>query len=98
MKLLEGRKKLIERSKAGRREIAFRGNEREENVDKEKISNDLCRSFYILYNNSWSFKVPGGPSVACSTAKAIEWDASWSDPTKHDQSGRFVDTHDSATV
>jgi len=38
--------------------------------------------------------VPGGPSVACSTAKAIEWDASWSDPTKQDQSGRFVDTHD----
>jgi len=39
--------------------------------------------------------VPGGPSVACSTAKAIEWDASWSDPTRQDQSGRFVDTHDS---
>ncbi|KAG6660966.1 asparagine synthetase [glutamine-hydrolyzing] 3-like [Carya illinoinensis] len=30
--------------------------------------------------------VPGGPSVACSTAKAVEWDASWS---KHlDPSGR----------
>lgn len=22
--------------------------------------------------------VPGGPSVACSTAKAVEWDAQWS--------------------
>ncbi|KAF5177142.1 Asparagine synthetase [glutamine-hydrolyzing] [Thalictrum thalictroides] len=21
--------------------------------------------------------VPGGPSVACSTAKALEWDAAW---------------------
>ena len=21
--------------------------------------------------------VPGGPSVACSTAKAVEWDAAW---------------------
>ena len=38
--------------------------------------------------------IPGGPSVACSTAKAIEWDAAWSDPTRQDQSGRFVDTHD----
>jgi hypothetical protein len=34
--------------------------------------------------------------VACSTAKAIEWDIAWSDPTKQDQSGRFVDTHDDA--
>ena len=49
-----------------------------------------------LYGNGAETTVPGGPSVACSTAKAIEWDASWSDPTKQDQSGRFVDTHDSA--
>ncbi|XP_058755891.1 asparagine synthetase, nodule [glutamine-hydrolyzing] [Vicia villosa] len=28
--------------------------------------------------NSARLTVPGGPSVACSTAKAIEWDASWS--------------------
>ena len=30
--------------------------------------------------------VPGGASVACSTAKAIEWDASWSNNL--DPSGR----------
>ncbi|KAK2980258.1 hypothetical protein RJ640_008926 [Escallonia rubra] len=30
--------------------------------------------------------VPGGPSVACSTAKAVEWDASWS--KNPDPSGR----------
>jgi asparagine synthase (glutamine-hydrolysing) len=40
--------------------------------------------------------VPGGPSIACSTAKAIEWDAAWSDPSKQDNSGRMVDTHESA--
>lgn len=30
--------------------------------------------------------VPGGPSVACSTAKAVEWDATWS--KNLDPSGR----------
>jgi len=48
------------------------------------------------YGNGIEGTVPGGPSVACSTAKAVEWDAAWSDPTRQDQSGRFVDTHDSA--
>ncbi|KAL1522160.1 hypothetical protein AB1Y20_021799 [Prymnesium parvum] len=48
------------------------------------------------YGNGIEETVPGGPSVACSTAKAIEWDAAWSDPSKQDQSGRFVDTHDAA--
>jgi len=48
------------------------------------------------YGNGIETTVPGGPSVACSTAKAIEWDASWSDPTRQDQSGRFVDTHDAS--
>ena len=48
------------------------------------------------YGNGIESTVPGGPSVACSTAKAIEWDASWSDPARQDQSGRFVATHDSA--
>ncbi|VAI30554.1 unnamed protein product [Triticum turgidum subsp. durum] len=28
--------------------------------------------------NSAILTVPGGPSVACSTAKAVEWDAQWS--------------------
>ena len=50
------------------------------------------------YGNGVERTVPGGPSVACSTAKAIEWDAAWSDPSKQDQSGRFVDSHDSAVA
>ncbi|PIA32324.1 hypothetical protein AQUCO_04500137v1 [Aquilegia coerulea] len=36
--------------------------------------------------NSAKLTVPGGPSVACSTAKAVEWDASWSNNL--DPSGR----------
>ncbi|KAF1894832.1 hypothetical protein Lal_00028276 [Lupinus albus] len=36
--------------------------------------------------NSARLTVPGGPSVACSTAKAIEWDADWSNNL--DPSGR----------
>ncbi|CAL5202536.1 unnamed protein product [Lathyrus oleraceus] len=36
--------------------------------------------------NSARLTVPGGPSVACSTEKAIEWDASWSNNL--DPSGR----------
>eukprot|EP00288_Rhodomonas_lens_P012893 CAMPEP_0177707586 /NCGR_PEP_ID=MMETSP0484_2-20121128/9832_1 /TAXON_ID=354590 /ORGANISM="Rhodomonas lens, Strain RHODO" /LENGTH=635 /DNA_ID=CAMNT_0019219113 /DNA_START=43 /DNA_END=1950 /DNA_ORIENTATION=- len=44
--------------------------------------------------------VPGGPSVACSTAKAVEWDAEWKKAAAAgsmlDQSGRSVDVHDSA--
>ncbi|KNC86393.1 asparagine synthetase [Sphaeroforma arctica JP610] len=38
--------------------------------------------------------VPGGPSVACSTAIAAEWDASWKG--KEDPSGRAVGVHESA--
>jgi len=48
------------------------------------------------YGNGIEETVPGGPSIACSTAKAIEWDEAWSDPTKQDNSGRMVDTHDAA--
>uniref|UniRef100_A0A6N2M036 asparagine synthase (glutamine-hydrolyzing) n=1 Tax=Salix viminalis TaxID=40686 RepID=A0A6N2M036_SALVM len=36
--------------------------------------------------NSARSTVPGGPSVACSTAKAVEWDAAWS--KNLDPSGR----------
>ncbi|CAN1354612.1 Asparagine synthetase [glutamine-hydrolyzing] 1 [Linum perenne] len=36
--------------------------------------------------NSAKLTVPGGASVACSTAKAVEWDAAWSDNL--DPSGR----------
>jgi asparagine synthase (glutamine-hydrolysing) len=49
-----------------------------------------------IYGTGIESTIPGGPSVACSTAKAIEWDAAWSDPERQDQSGRFVDTHDAA--
>lgn len=45
--------------------------------------------------NSASLTVPGGPSIACSTAKAIEWDASWSNNL--DPSGRAaIGVHNSA--
>lgn len=44
--------------------------------------------------NSSALTVPGGPSVACSTAKAIEWDESFKN--MNDPSGRAVDVHDSA--
>ncbi|KAF3794216.1 Asparagine synthetase glutamine-hydrolyzing 2 [Nymphaea thermarum] len=36
--------------------------------------------------NAARMTVPGGPSVACSTAKAVEWDAAWS--KNLDPSGR----------
>ncbi len=38
--------------------------------------------------------VPGGPSVACSSAKAIEWDETFK--TMNDPSGRAVGVHQSA--
>lgn len=38
--------------------------------------------------------VPGGPSVACSSAKAIEWDESFK--SMNDPSGRAVGVHQSA--
>lgn len=49
-------------------------------------------SHYIYFccfesnQNAARSTVPGGPSVACSTAKAVEWDASWS--KNPDPSGR----------
>ena len=46
------------------------------------------------YGNGIEETVPGGPSVACSTAAAIEWDASFKDPSRQDNSGRMVDVHD----
>jgi len=47
------------------------------------------------YGNGIEATIPGGPSVACSTAAAIAWDAAWSDPNRQDQSGRMVDVHES---
>ncbi|KAJ0722898.1 putative asparagine synthase (glutamine-hydrolyzing) [Helianthus annuus] len=42
--------------------------------------------YCAMNRNSAKLTVPGGASVACSTAKAIEWDASWSNNL--DPSGR----------
>ena len=42
--------------------------------------------------------MPGGPSIACSTAKAIEWDAAWADAAVQDNSGRMVDVHEDKAV
>ncbi|KAJ9548513.1 hypothetical protein OSB04_021056 [Centaurea solstitialis] len=42
--------------------------------------------FSCSFQNSAILTVPGGASVACSTAKAIEWDAAWSNHL--DPSGR----------
>jgi len=45
--------------------------------------------------NAARLTVPGGPSVACSTAKAVEWDAAWSKLL--DPSGRAaLGVHDAA--
>lgn len=42
--------------------------------------------FWFSEQNAARLTVPGGPSVTCSTAKAVEWDAAWS--KKLDPSGR----------
>lgn len=43
-------------------------------------------SSIMFGQNAARSTVPGGPSVACSTAKAVEWDAAWS--KNLDPSGR----------
>ncbi|KAK9055321.1 hypothetical protein SSX86_026403 [Deinandra increscens subsp. villosa] len=49
----------------------------------------------LFPQNAAILTVPGGASVACSTAKAIEWDAAWSNHL--DPSGRAaLGVHDSA--
>lgn len=40
----------------------------------------------VFEQNAARHTVPGGPTIACSTAKAVEWDASWS--KNLDPSGR----------
>ncbi|KAJ6315352.1 hypothetical protein OIU78_018774 [Salix suchowensis] len=45
--------------------------------------------------------VPGGPSVACSTAKAVEWDAAWSnnlDPSGRAASGVHLSGYEQQAV
>lgn len=52
-------------------------------------------NYLNILQNSARLTVPGGASVACSTAKAIEWDASWSNNL--DPSGRAaLGVHNSA--
>lgn len=46
----------------------------------------VCSKLLFYGQNSARSTVPGGPSVACSTAKAVEWDAEWS--KNPDPSGR----------
>jgi len=50
------------------------------------------------YGNGIEETVPGGPSIACSTAKAIEWDEAWKNAALQDNSGRMVDSHDSTVA
>lgn len=51
--------------------------------------------------NSARLTVPGGPSIACSTAKAIEWDAAWSknlDPSGRAALGVHAAAYDNVSV
>ncbi|CAA7036644.1 unnamed protein product [Microthlaspi erraticum] len=51
--------------------------------------------------NSARLTVPGGATVACSTAKAVEWDASWSnnmDPSGRAAIGVHVSAYDGSKV
>lgn len=54
------------------------------------------RSIFQSHFPHWSAAatVPGGPSIACSSAVAIEWDAAWKGMA--DPSGRAIGSHDSA--
>ncbi|GJY77531.1 hypothetical protein Tco_0483332 [Tanacetum coccineum] len=56
-----------------------------------EASNGLIWHALKLTGNAARLTVPGGPSVACSTAKAVEWDASWS--KNLDPSGRAALGH-----
>jgi len=52
-------------------------------------------SIHLVEQSAARQTVPGGPSVACSTAKAVEWDAAWS--KNLDPSGRAaLGVHDAA--
>ncbi|RRT79366.1 hypothetical protein B296_00024608 [Ensete ventricosum] len=60
-----------------------------------------CGILSTVLQNSARLTVPGGPSVACSTAKAIEWDAQWSenlDPSGRAALGVHVSAYEPAAV
>ncbi|XP_047327678.1 asparagine synthetase [glutamine-hydrolyzing] 2-like [Impatiens glandulifera] len=51
--------------------------------------------------NAARLTVPGGPSIACSTAKAVEWDETWSknlDPSGRAAIGVHSDAYDKAAA
>jgi asparagine synthase (glutamine-hydrolysing) len=51
----------------------------------------------LVLQNSARLTVPGGASVACSTAKAVEWDAAWSnnlDPSGRAALGVHISAYD----
>lgn len=52
----------------------------------------LYREIYhsLFPSDSAAQTVPGGPTVACSTAKAVEWDAAFQAAAAQDPSGRAV--------
>uniref|UniRef100_A0A0E0PW53 Asparagine synthetase [glutamine-hydrolyzing] n=3 Tax=Oryza TaxID=4527 RepID=A0A0E0PW53_ORYRU len=65
----------------------------------EHVSDSMMMNASFVYPentpNAARLTVPGGPSVACSTAKAVEWDAAWS--KNLDPSGRAaLGVHDAA--
>ena len=50
------------------------------------VKTNLIIIIALHLQNSARLSVPGGASIACSTAKAVEWDAAWSNNL--DPSGR----------
>lgn len=61
---------------------------------------NFCVTF-DFWQNSARLTVPGGASVACSTAKAVEWDASWSnnmDPSGRAAIGVHLSAYDGSKV
>lgn len=55
----------------------------------------------LVLQNSARLTVPGGASVACSTAKAVEWDAAWSnnlDPSGRAALGVHLSAYDDKQV
>lgn len=53
----------------------------------------FCSHFQENDKNNFEKTVRGGLSIACSSETAIDWDISWSNPLKQDQSGRMIESH-----
>lgn len=67
------------------------------NTPKTKEAYYYRQIFEELFGSGDAIKtVPGGPSIACSTAAAIEWDETFkkmADETNGECSGRSVSAH-----